>query len=161
MFLRNYNSRYIFCINIWWFLPTKSYILFPKNNSINIVKFLKSPAILLVSGGKRISESDQFGIVYNVLIRYATASAIVYCAQRPVRAMTFEPIHQDAAAAVTFLRRTMVLLLLLLMFSSLWSFPLVNAECPDKCTCIGTNVRCSFQQLDRIPDRISPATTEL
>ncbi|XP_060861007.1 peroxidasin homolog [Metopolophium dirhodum] len=70
------------------------------------------------------------------------------------------PMHQDAAAAA-FLRRTMALLLLLLVFSSLSSFPSVNAECPDKCTCIGTNVRCSFQQLDRIPDRISPATTEL
>ncbi|XP_008185071.1 LOW QUALITY PROTEIN: peroxidasin [Acyrthosiphon pisum] len=64
----------------------------------------------------------------------------------------------DAAAAV--LRKTMVLLLLLLVFS-LSSFPLAAAECPAKCMCFKTTVRCMFLHLDRIPDRISPTTTVL
>ncbi|CAI6350466.1 unnamed protein product [Macrosiphum euphorbiae] len=67
------------------------------------------------------------------------------------------PMHQDAAAAAV-LRRIMVLLLLLLMFS-LSSFPSVTAECPYKCTCDEEHiVDCNKQELNRIPDRISPAT---
>ncbi|CAI6349510.1 unnamed protein product [Macrosiphum euphorbiae] len=68
-------------------------------------------------------------------------------------------MHQDTAAAA-FLRRNMVLQLMLLMFS-LSSFPSVTAECPDKCTCVKSNVRCAYQELDRIPDLISPDTTDL
>ncbi|CAI6371452.1 unnamed protein product [Macrosiphum euphorbiae] len=68
-----------------------------------------------------------------------------------------QPMHQDAAADAV-LRRTMVLLLLLLMFS-LSSFPSVTADCPYKCRCNEEHiVDCYRQELNRIPDRISPAT---
>lgn len=102
--------------------------------------------------------------LYISSLRYAAARATVQCALRPVRTMT-RPLHQvvcrrrvDAAAVLR--KKTMVLLLLLLVFS-LSSFPSAAAECPAKCMCFKTTVRCMFLHLDRIPDRISPATTVL
>jgi hypothetical protein len=67
------------------------------------------------------------------------------------------------AAATAVFRKTMAapLLLLLLLVLSLSSFPSAAAECPAKCMCFKTTVRCMFLHLDRIPDRISPATTVL
>jgi len=96
---------------------------------------------------------------------YVTHVRLCSDAPRPVRTMT-RPMHHvvcrrrvDAAAAAV-LRKTMVLLLLSLVFS-LSSFPSAAAECPAKCMCFKTTVRCMFLHLDRIPDRISPATTVL
>jgi len=70
----------------------------------------------------------------------------------------------DAVAAATAVfRKTMAfpLLQFLLLVLSLSSFSSVTAECPAKCMCFKTTVRCMFLHLDRIPDRISPVTTVL
>jgi len=53
-------------------------------------------------------------------------------------------------------------LVLLLVAFSLPSLPAVaDAGCPSKCLCFSTTVRCMFLHIDRIPDRISPATAVL
>ncbi|XP_025414853.1 peroxidasin homolog [Sipha flava] len=64
--------------------------------------------------------------------------------------------HRAAAAAAS----KTTLLLLFLIASSL-SFTAVRAECPAKCMCFKTTVRCMFQQFDRIPGAISEDTTIL
>ncbi|KAE9532558.1 hypothetical protein AGLY_009639 [Aphis glycines] len=66
-------------------------------------------------------------------------------------------------AATAVFRKTMVgpLLLLVLLAFFLPSFPSAAAECPAKCMCFKTTVRCMYLNLDRIPDRISPTTTVL
>ncbi|KAF0765589.1 peroxidasin [Aphis craccivora] len=89
------------------------------------------------------------------------------CAMRSVCTMTRLVYHVvsrrrvDAATAV--FRKTMVgpMLLLVLLAFFLPSFPSAAAECPAKCMCFKTTVRCMFLHLDRIPDRISPTTTVL
>jgi len=98
----------------------------------------------------------------------ATRATVLQCAVRSVRTMTLSVHHVvrrrrvDAATAAV-LPKTMVapMSLLLLLVFSLSSFSSAAAECPAKCMCFKTTVRCMFLHLDRIPDRISPTTTVL
>lgn len=74
-----------------------------------------------------------------------------------VRTMTRPVYHVVVAKTMAALP----LLLAVFLASSLPLFPGASAECPSKCLCFTTTVRCMFLKLDRIPDRISPTTTVL
>ncbi|XP_054710141.1 peroxidasin-like [Uloborus diversus] len=44
--------------------------------------------------------------------------------------------------------------------AALWTLQMVTAQCPERCLCFRTTVRCMFLQLDKVP-RVPPETTIL